>query len=284
MNTWIKYGPLAYTNNTRINGPSHENWYNMKNKSLEVFNLSFYIWYLMWDWFIALLFLFLIWMIWKFTFFSHFLLYVYLFVIFINFYEIWYITNDIFCSKNEKNPTPYIRQKLTNKFWISQIIIRFFVWWILLIPLVIVKPLFYRFIFLLLFMWIVFFIHNFVRNYNINIFTMQILRFTKITIFLLVIKDLWLSYFESYQLINSFLISQCLLLFNERWDTFNNRLWWKNADKFYCYWYIFILNILLFIWVLTNNKYFVIPLVILIPKIVYFVKTKPPYKLYNRKK
>lgn len=267
MNLFLKYAPLAYTFNTRLS---------------TLIAKLYYFWTDLGMFVIAIVYL---WMLWDSSLLSlvqNFLLLLYIYVIYMMFYEIWYIYND--CFVVEKKRTERIAEKLDKKFWYYQILCRVLLWLFLLLPLNYLSHSWFLLLVLnILIMEIVFLIHNIIRNYSVNMFSWLFLRLSKLSLFLI-----FLEFIQQANLIIEFspivlivLIFHIVDLFASWHFSYNKKLWWENMLK-YWYTYIFIIIIFLFLWIVFQNLIFCLPLIILIPKSVYFiVSTKNVFSIKN---
>lgn len=269
MNLWIKYWPLAYTFFTRC-------WI-WKNKILK------FIYYLRNNigiWTVPLFVILIQWNASIARFLSSVLLYSYIFLVYLNFYEIWYLYNDLI-SKKEKNWIMHVKEKVNDNFFKWQISIRLFVWIILLIPLYIIKlDLLLYFLLITLVMWIIFLIHNLIRNYFYNFFTIFFLRFSKFILFILPVYFLVWSFdlIIIYEEVIIFLLYQHIININ----CYNNRLWGKIAipESLYQYWYLCISLCLLY-----NFNHSLIYFIYFITWFFQFIITTPKeyFKLKNNR-
>lgn len=272
MSLWIKYWPLFYTNSTRLNWHKQEEqiWVNRFSKKQKLLNILCYVWDLIMSWFCVFIYLFLTWNLDIQNTLYCFLIYCYLYIIFLIFYEIWYIYNDVFSVKKEKNPTKYINDSLNTKFWKINIVYRFILWWIFLISIYFINQLvFYSFTTILILMWIVFAIHNCIRNYNINIFTRTSLRICKIMIFIIVIKYL-LEIDSSLinNIIEAYLVFHCLDSFSNIIMTYYDRTEWISSYKMYSYSWELVLFITIIFWVILHNPLFFIVSLNIYPRVI----------------
>lgn len=130
------------------------------------------------------------------------LLYVMYFYIFWLFYEIGYIWNDYFTIKKEKHPTIRINYLLEKKEVSSLILTRLLLGFLFISVLYFIEPfLTLFFLIILILMWFIFSIHNYVRNYFINLLTIFFLKTSR---FLILIS--LLHYFNFYHIIVSALM------------------------------------------------------------------------------
>ncbi len=271
MNLYLKYGPLAYTWNTRI---SHEWEKKLKWKSLW-FNLFGYFFYAICIWMIPFLCFYIDEKITPLEFVKSIWLYVLLFIIFSIFYEIWYLHND-YVAKNESNPTLHIYEKVDNKFYIIQIILRAIFWVLWLLVIHYISPVIAKiFTILIIIMLIVFLLHNMIRNYFYNFITLLWLRFMKFSLVLVILYFVLWTFDSVYYLYLSLLY----LMFQD-YDhivLFNKRMWWINKIENwlwkYCYLsisciiffifskdFLFVYYALLYFWLfiaLTSKKLFI---------------------------
>lgn len=272
MNLWIKYGPLMYTVSTRLNWPIQikNRWVSKFSNKEKTLNIMEYIRDLIVCWIFVITYFVIRWNVNVLDACYFSLLYVYLYITFIIFYEIWYIYNDVFSVKKEKNPTNYIWDLIDSKFRKINIIYRIILWCILLWLLYFLNySLFFPFVINLIIMWIAFAMHNLIRNYNINIFTWSILRISKIVIFLIILQNLWV---DNHELVEQ--ATEAYLLFNLFdyliWFVieYNRRLWWTNSKEIYSYSYIILLFLSIIIWILLNNPLFFIVSLFTCPRVI----------------
>jgi hypothetical protein len=231
----FKYCPILYTFNFRMN------WSFM--------SLFCVLFSEIWLWVFALIYTYLLFDISK-----SFILYLITFVIFLIFYEIWYICNDTWIAKKEKNPTLRIKEKLSDKFWINQIIIRILIWSLALYWMYIYNNFIWlSLLWILIMLWIIFYIHNKFRNYNINLITLFFLRMLKFSIVIVIILQIDLDMDTKKWIITWITQAFFLKVFDFLHSYYNDKMWWiekmKNTPKYF----LFILfQIILF---LLNNDY-----------------------------
>ena len=260
MKLWVKYSPLFYTFNTRM-------W---------VWSISDIIYYL-WTFILPpLTWILFLWL--KFPEISPLRLSVYFllfYVIFEIFYEIGYIFNDVYAIKKEKNKINKIDWDFSNLFWGSQIIFRVILWTILLLfTIKISKYCFTFLLFDLIFMWIIFTVHNYIRNYSINILTRILLRISKIILFVLVLNISWVSPNLYVDIEIAILLFYTLDFYWSWLYQYNYRFGWVNQFNFW-YSYFFLLFIFIFFSIVLKKIDYVVPLIIIIPKIIFFLFTTP---------
>lgn len=262
MNSWIKYWPLSYTSSTRLNWPvqAKNKWISKFSNKDKIFNILLYIRKLIISWFFIMIYLLIAWYLDLFHFVSYFWLYIYLYIIFLIFYEIWYIYNDIFSVKKEKNPTNYVEDAQNLKFWKINIFYRIFLWCICLYSIYFFNiNCFFDFLVLLSIMLTTYFMHNIFRNYNINTITRTILRFCKIMIFIVVIKNIWINDADLIRrILESYIIFNTLDLFSQFIFIYNERSWWNNSEDIYRYAHINTLFISIILWIILKNQLFFI--------------------------
>lgn len=267
MNLFLKYTPIVYTFNTRLKTLITKLYYFWTDLGTFVIAIV-YLWISDGDQLISLA--------------QNIFLLIYIYIIYMIFYEIWYIHND--CFAVEKNKTKRIIDTCSKKFWFYQILFRTILWLWLLLPLNHLSHYwFLLMIFNIAIMEFVFLIHNIIRNYSINIFSRLLLRLCKLFLFIVL-----LVFIKKENLIMEFspiiimvLLFHFLDLFASRHSSYNEKLWWKNMLK-YWYTYIFIMIIFLFLWVVFQSLVFCLPLIILIPKIIYFlISNKSAFSIKN---
>ena len=269
MSSFIKYWPIIYTYNKRMQKLS---------------NLVYYIWTDL------LLPLVIIWIIFFKNIsnlneiFYYIFIYLIIYLTFMCFYEIWYIYNDIYSTKKEKHPTKKIEENYGNSYRHLQIISRIILWLFLIYILNNVLNFNYYLLFLdIMIMEIVFLIHNLIRNYSINMYTWLFLRFTKIALFVIFLKEIRELTQNNYNIIMCFLLFHFLDLFASWFYSYNKKLWWNNKME-YWYSYFFMLFVFVFLCILSKDLVFLLPLTILIPKIIFFLKTyKNAFSLKNNR-
>ena len=236
MNLYLKYGPLAYTWNTRI---SHKWEKNLPFWDV-LLNLFWYLFITVWIGWLSLVYFYIAWIISLSKFFISAWLFILVFLIYSIFYEIWYLHNAIVARK-EINPTIRVYEDVPKKFYTIQILIRIFVGVICLIWLYF----FDRNIWLML-LWIVvltqvvYFIHNIVRNYFYNYMTLLLLRILKFSLIFIVLYFIFWNFDSIY-----YLYLTILFLLYQQFDHtcwFNKRMWWVNKLKtnLWLYFYLFI--------------------------------------------
>lgn len=275
MNLWIKYWPLNYTNITRIN------WIEQKNNNIKFFsqllNIIWYAWNNLSIWLLSILTLYIFWVVSLKIGFMYMLLYVYLYIVFWMFYEIWYIYNDVYSVKKEKKGTNRIKDSCSNKFWIYQILLRIVIWWILLIPIYLfLNSVFICFVPMIFATLIIFLVHNIIRNYSINMYTLVLLRILKMSVFILVLINLPLLKWNIDDILLPILLFWMLDLFSEWIIAYNQRLWGMVVDNFYGYSYVLIFIFCVLFWVITKNEFFVIiSFFQLFPRFILFLHRFP---------
>jgi len=234
MNLYIKYSPLFYTYNTRIYNIYWLQWYLYINIGL---------------WFLSILYLYIEKWIYLLDAILFTFLFLFTYLCFIIFYEIWYIVNDLISIKNEKIPTIRIKEKLPINFIKYSIIIRLLLWNIFLLSIYFIN--FKLWIFLsiiLLLLSLTYYFHNKIRNYNINFFTIYILRLLKFSLIIIVL----FSINTDYEIINNIIIPLfiyfSLFRLYENIYIYNERNWWINKlSNISIYLYFIITFLLLFI-------------------------------------
>lgn len=254
----IKYYPLLYTIFTRITSFS---------------DIVYYFWtYLLPP---------IIWIIYLWIQFndvnlavSYSLLYIYIYLLFEVFYEIWYIFNDVFVAKKEKRGTKRVDANLSKSFWIFQIILRILIWLILLYILWIPNEMINYLVMDIVFMGIIFSIHNKIRNYSINIYTWIFLRISKIYLFVFVLNVIPLN-FSDYNMIELAILFFYIVDFLWLWIyQYNKCLWWTNELK-YGYTYFFYLIVFIALSLTFKSTEFLLPLILIIPKVIFFLFSNP---------
>ena len=265
MNLCIKYGPLFYTNSTRINWIKVANikWMPYFSKKEKLLNIFRYIRDLIISWCFVFLYLFITWNLQIQDTLLYLLIYLYLYIIFLIFYEIWYIYNDVFSIKKEKNPTNYIEDSIDLTFWKINIFYRVFLGWLLLFSTYFIDfNIFYSFTAIIVIMWMAFTIHNCIRNYNINIFTRTTLRICKIMIFIIVVKYLLeINVSIIKDIIEAYLIFHCLDFFSNILMTYYKRIEWVTSDRMYSYSWELVLFLSIIFWlILWNPLFFIVPI------------------------
>lgn len=241
MNLWIKYGPLAYTFFTRLCwGDDSCCW------KIKIFDIIYYLYINVGFRTVPLFVVFFEWKASLICLVTSLLFYLYIFINFLVFYEIWYISNDII-AKKETKWTLYIKDKVSEKFLKQQIIVRIFLWLLLLIPICFMNlKISLYFVILLVILWVVFLTHNVVRNYYYNFFSIFILRFLKFILFVFPFFFL-IWYFDAqiifYEVV-VFLLYQHLINI----DCYDKKLWWKRVLPYVVVqnWYLMICMLVLF--------------------------------------
>ncbi len=258
MTWWIKYSPIFYTYYTRI---------------LSLKEIIYYIWTFILP---SLAWIFYLWLKNpEFSLVTYSLYYILFYFIFQCFYEIWYIFNDVYAIKKENNKTKRIKWEYSDFFWLLQIIFRIILWLLLLIFTLNISKYWFRLLSLDIgFMWIMFTIHNVIRNYSINIFTWIFLRIARIILFVIILKISGISpdFYKDIEI--SILLFYALDFYWARLYQYNKRLGWVNSFN-YGYSYFFILIVLFFFFILLEKIEYLVPLIIIIPKIFFFLLTTP---------
>jgi len=163
MNSYLKYGPLIYTYITHY------------QESLVIFlyeNIIFNTIPIVWGFF-------------TFTIlgFSNFIVSCVLLVGFFILYEIGYIINDFYTIKREKNPTRRLPENTTSTFIFQQCFIRSLIGAGIFIFLYQYNiKVFILYWSLIIITGLIFSIHNYIRNYNINLVLIALLRYCKMFI------------------------------------------------------------------------------------------------------
>ena len=265
MNMWIKFWPLFYTNSTRLNWIKQAKlrWINCFSKKQKLLNIIYYTWDLIASWFCVFMYLLLTKNLDTNSCLIYLLVYSYLYIIFLIFYEIWYIYNDVFSTKKEKNPTKYVEDSLSLNFWKINIFYRAIFGCLLLFSTYFINyNIFYSFSAILIIMWIAFTIHNCIRNYNINIFTRTTLRICKIMIFIIVVKYLLeINVSIIKDIIEAYLIFHCLDFFSNILMTYYKRIEWVTSDRMYSYSWELVLFLSIIFWlILWNPLFFIVPI------------------------
>lgn len=194
-------------------------------------------------------------------------------------YEIWYIYNDYFSIKKEDKPTIRIKDDVSDQFIYNQIIFRvilLIVWWIFIFYFLNYYFIFY--LLLLIFTWIMYYLHNKLRNRILNYFTWLWLRFSKLIIIIPIlsvyvanINDyilplfLFFSIREMYDIVNNsyrFFIKKYNIEINDK-----NLIRQKNLIQWvfvlYCmtigwFHYIITKNLLYFIYIFYFSIFFIV--------------------------
>lgn len=258
MNSFIKFWPLAYTYNTRMNRLANLIYYIGTDLFLPIIIILYIVLFNNQN--IA-------------TFINYIVMYILIYIVFMLFYEIWYIYNDNFSTKKEKNPTYNVKEKFSNRFRYFQIVLRVFIWSLILLFLYLSLKIWVKYIIIdIIIMEVIFLIHNIIRNYTINMFTRLLLRLTKLSLFIIFLNIIWLSWESCNDIVFSYLIFHFLDLFASRFYSYNWKLSWKNELK-YWYSYFFECIIFIFISIVLNNYIYLFPLILLIFKIWYFLKS-----------
>ena len=267
MNSSIKYWPLLYTFFTRI-------W--------SVENTIYYLWtYLLppISWILYL------WISNVDTFFiKNIFLYIFSYIIFEIFYEIWYIYNDNYSIKQEKDQTKRVKEDFKKTFWEKQILTRIIVWIMLLYIMSLISGKFCMFLLLdIVFMLSIFSIHNYIRNYSINIITWIFLRISKISLFVILINTMNQNPDLCKIIEISILLFYSLDFYWLRLYQYNKKYGWKNCFN-YWYSYFFITIILISFFIAFKRMEYLVPLIVTIPKILFFLKkNKNSFSLRNNR-
>lgn len=202
------------------------------------------------------------------------LLYIYIYILFEIFYEIWYICNDVFVAKKEKNGTKRVDPDINKFFRIWQIVLRVLIWLLLLYFLRIPNEIVNYLVIDIVFMGIVFSLHNMIRNYSINIYTWIFLRISKVYLFVFVLSLTQLN-FNDYDMTELSILFFYVVDFLWLWIyQYNKCLWWKNELK-YGYTYFFYLIVFIALSLAFKSIEFLLPLVLIIPKVIFFVFNNP---------
>jgi hypothetical protein len=220
MSSYIKYWPLIFT------------FFRAKDKNIIKWIWSFVsiFFYSLWLWTFTLIYLFLAEYINFLTLLYYIVLYYIMYTIFLIFYEIWYIYNDIWTTKKEKNPTLRIKEKLSDKFWINQIIIRFIVWSLALFLMYIYNNIIWLYLVLIIFiLGIVYSIHNKIRSLKINFFTLFFLWLIKLLLTLLIIYIIDIDIETKRQIITWISIAFLFMTFRNLFIWYNKKSWWQNS-------------------------------------------------------
>ena len=260
MNLYFKYWPLLYTYNSRIKSLWDVLWYLYTN---------------LWLGFLTLVYLYISSYLNFWTLLDYVLLYWIIFITFNILYEIWYICNDIFSTKKEKNPTLYITDKIQNKFRHNQIVIRiiFGVWcliWIYLVNATICFSL------CCVLIWVggIYTIHNKVRNWNINVYTFSLLRFGKFALILLLLYSLNLD-IEIYKEIIAPIIIVFLMYQLYEWIVYYDRKIGGKTNIKYRMVYLYILLTQIILWFVSyDGIYIITSMYTLFPIFLFFRKCK----------
>ena len=241
MNLYLKYGPLAYTWNTRI---SHK-WEERLPLWTIILNLFWYLFIAVWIWWLSLLYFYIKWEISLKNFIYSLLLFVFIFLTYSIFYEIWYLHNSI-VAKKEKNPTIRIYEKVPNNFYLIQIIIRILVGIVFLVCLYsFEKNMWLILLWIIVLTQIIYYIHNVIRNYFYNFITLLFLRVLKFSLIFIVIYYLFWNFDSVY-----YLYLTVIFLIYQHFDHilwFNRRMWWINKvwTNLWLWFYLFVSCLLL---------------------------------------
>lgn len=277
MNSFIKYLPMFYTWNSRIKSKN-----NSKKES--IVELVYYIWNNLWMPIFMIIYLWLFFERSNNFIFLNIILFIFLYFIHNTFYEIWYIFNDNISSKKEKKPTRYVEQNMPKKFWNIQILARIIIWillrlclesysknWAILMAFDICAILFF------------YSIHNHIRNYSINMFTVPCLRCTRFVLIIILFNIINFDLSTYSNVFFTLFTYRSLDLAFSRYSAYNKRLWWTNNLLYgYTYFFISIMFILLFI--IQKDIVFLIPFIIIFTKILRFlIMTPKAFSLKNNR-
>ena len=243
MNLYLKYGPLAYTWNTRI---SHK-WEKKVSFWKLLLNLFWYLFITVWIGWLSLVYFYISWEILLSKFISSIWLFIAVFLIYSIFYEIWYLHNSI-VAKKEKNPIIRVYEKLPKNFYTIQILIRIFVWIICLLLLYLWnKNIWLMLLWIVVLTQIFYYVHNIVRNYFYNYMTLLLLRILKFSLIFIILYFI----FGTFDVVYYLYLTILFLLYQQFDHTcwFNKRMWWENILKtnLWLYFYLFISCCLLFL-------------------------------------
>ena len=274
MNLYLKYGPLAYTWNTRI---SHK-WEKKVSFWKLLLNLFWYLFITVWIGWLSLVYFYISWEILLSKFISSIWLFIAVFLIYSIFYEIWYLHNSI-VAKKEKNPIIRVYEKLPKNFYTIQILIRIFVWIICLLLLYLWnKNIWLMLLWIVVLTQIFYYVHNIVRNYFYNYMTLLLLRILKFSLIFIILYFI----FGTFDVVYYLYLTILFLLYQQFDHTcwFNKRMWWENILKtnLWLYFYLFISCCLLFL--ITLNYIFIYYWIIFF--LLFIVLTpKEQFKLVN---
>ena len=277
MNLRIKYSPLFYTYFVTLSKPFCR-WKSFINSFWYLFSILGEIL------FFPILCIFFLYLFnnyyWWFV--EEILLFIFMFIIFFIFYEIWYIYNNSFSILFEKNPKLKIEDQLTNKFWYAQILIRFLLWGGLFIVLYNITASWAVYLGIdIIFMLTFFILHNKYRHYIFNVYTFFLLRLTKFVPFIIFLNTSGISDINVYFMsILYYLLYLMSIVHYQYSDKF------RKCDKqTLSYNYLLVIFWMLFSSVLLRNYIYIYPMVILVPKLIFFIKKNHKYfpKEYSRK-
>jgi hypothetical protein len=224
MNTYIKYSPLFYTYNTRIN----RDW------------ILTYLYINILFWIVSIILSFNYIHITLIEVIISFLLFFFVFISYIIFYEIWYIFNDLITTKYEKKPTLRITEKL-NIFFISiNIITRLlytliFTYWLYVYYENNIATIYVS---LLLWTFFAYSIHNLSRNIFITFHSFFILRLLKFSVVLIPITFISQWLLKNTELLLILLLFFWLLQFSISMEVQSKKEASINTISYYKYCYI----------------------------------------------
>lgn len=274
MNLYLKYGPLAYTRNTRI---SHK-WEEKLPLWTIILNLFWYLFITIWIGWLSLVYFYIAWIISLSNFFISLWLFIVVFLIYSIFYEIWYLHNSI-VAKKEKNPTIRVYEKVPKNFYTTQILIRILSGAVCLAWLYFFdKSIWLMLLWIVILTQVVYFIHNIIRNYFYNYMTLLLLRILKFSLIFIILYFIFWSFDSIY-----YLYLTILFLLYQQFDHtcwFNKRMWWENKLKtnLWLYFYSFMSCGLLFL--LTFDYIFIYYWIIFF--LIFIILTpKEQFKLKN---
>jgi hypothetical protein len=219
MKSYFKYWPLIFT------------FFRAKNKNIIQWIWSFVsiFFYSIWLGILTLIYLFIVHYISFSSLLWHTALYSIIYIIFLVFYEIGYIYNDIWTTRKEKNPTLRIKEKFSDKFWINQIIIRLLIWSLVLFQLYNYNQFIWLSLFwIILILWIIYFIHNKIRNLKINFFTLFFLWLNKFWVTLLIIHIIDIDFEVKKQIIIWITTAFLFMTFRNLFIWYNEKSWGTN--------------------------------------------------------
>lgn len=248
MNLYIKYWPLLYTYHTRI---------------FNLLGLQGYLYVNIGLWVLSVIYLYMMQSIniWD----TCFLVFLFLlsYLCFTVLYEVGYLFNDGVIVKKEKKPTLRISEKLPPYFIANQIIIRLALWSLLLWLVYFYNVTLWVYLSCdLLWLAIVYSLHNIIRRYSINFFTIYFLRLLKFSIIVLVLLSF--DFYGDYNLVQTVIIPLfvyfSLFRLYENIYIYNERHWGKNYLSNIEIYLYFIVTFALFF--LITKVYFYILLIV----------------------
>jgi hypothetical protein len=220
MNSYFKYWPLIFT------------FFRAKDENIIqwiwTFLSSFF--YSIWLGIFTLIYLFITHYINLYNLLWYTILYLIVYIIFLIFYEIGYICNDIWTIKREKNPTLRIKEKFSDRFWVNQIIIRLLIWSLVLFQLYNYNQFIWLSLFwITLISWIIFSVHNKIRNLKVNFFTLFLLWLNKLWINLSIIYLIDIDFEIKKQIIIWITTAFLFMSFRNLFMSYNKKSWGTNC-------------------------------------------------------